>query len=92
MQARELYYALGTPSIKDFKAILCMNFISHNPVTIKDIKIAQQIFGLDIRSLKSKITGKKPLPVVNDYIVHYKQALKGIITIYNKARFRITKI
>jgi hypothetical protein len=39
-RAREFYLALRTPSIQDFKAILCMNFISNNPVTIKDIEIA----------------------------------------------------
>jgi hypothetical protein len=138
--AGELYHALGTPSIQDFKAILRMNFISNNPVTIEDIKIAQQIFGMDIGLLKGKTTRKKPLPVINDYIKlpkklfakqqnivlcidginvnglmflttisknlyyrtaqyiksksigHYKQAIKEIITIYNKAGFRITKI
>jgi hypothetical protein len=67
-RARELYYALRAPSIQDFKAILCMNFISNNPVTIEDIKIAQQIFGLDIGSLKGKTTRKKLLPVINNYI------------------------
>jgi hypothetical protein len=45
-----------------------MNFILNNPVTIEDIKIAQQIFGLDIGLLKGKITRKKLLPVINDYI------------------------
>jgi hypothetical protein len=61
-QARELYHAYGTPSIQDFKAILCMNFISNYPVTIEDIKIAQQIFGLDIRLLMGKIKDYIKLP------------------------------
>ena len=134
-RARELYHALGTPSIQDFKAILRMNFISNNPVTMEDIEIAQQIFGTDIGSLKGKTTRQKPLPVVNDYIElpeelfikqqnivlcidgikvnglmflttisknlyyrtaqyiesksinYYKQAIKEIIMIYNKAGF-----
>jgi hypothetical protein len=67
-QARELYHALGTPSIQDFKAILCMNLIANNSVTIEVIKIAKEIFGPDIGLLTSKTTRRKPMPVVNDYI------------------------
>ena len=67
-RARDLYHVLGTPSTHDFKAILRMNIITNNPVTTKDIKIAQQIFGQDIGSLKGKTTRTKPVPVVNNYI------------------------
>ena len=67
-KAQELYHALGTPSIQDFKAILRMNIIANNPVTIEDIETAEQIFGSDIGSLKGKTTRKKPIPVVDDYI------------------------
>jgi hypothetical protein len=31
-KARDLYHAIGTPSVNDFKAILRMNMISNNPV------------------------------------------------------------
>jgi hypothetical protein len=34
---------VGTPSTKDFKAILQMNLIANNPVINKDIEIAEQI-------------------------------------------------
>jgi hypothetical protein len=67
-QAREHCHALGTPPIQDFKAILCMNLIANNPVTTEDIEIAEEIFGPDIGSLKSKTTRRKPVPVVKDYI------------------------
>jgi hypothetical protein len=67
-KARELYHALGTPSLSDFKAILRMNAISNNPVTLDDIKIAEQIFGPDIGQLKGKITRQQPMPVVSDRI------------------------
>jgi hypothetical protein len=45
-----------------------MNLIANNPVTNKDIDIAEEIFGPDIGSLKGKTTRKKPTPVVNNYI------------------------
>ena len=62
-KARELYHALGTPSIKDFKSIITTNAIADNPVNTEDIELALQIFGEDIGSLKGKTTRRKPLPV-----------------------------
>ena len=62
-KARKLYHALGTLSIKDFKHIITTNTIAGNPVNTEDIKLALQIFGEDIGSLKDKTTRKKPLPV-----------------------------
>ena len=67
-RARDLYHAVGTPSINDFKAILRMNTISDNPVTTKDIVLAEKIFGPDIGSLKGKSTRNPPIPVVDDMI------------------------
>jgi hypothetical protein len=63
-----LYHSLGTPSIKYFKAILTMNLIRNVPVTLDNIKLAEQIFGTDIGALKGKTTRAKPAPVVSDYI------------------------
>jgi hypothetical protein len=67
-QARALYQTLGTPSIKDFKAIIRMNCIKNNPITTEDIDLAEKIFGPDIGSLKGKTTRAKPKPVVDDFI------------------------
>jgi hypothetical protein len=67
-KVQELYHALGTLSIKNFKAILRMNIIANNPVTIDNIEIAKQIFGSDVGSLKGKITKQKLILVVDDYI------------------------
>jgi hypothetical protein len=139
-KAQELYHALEMPSINDFKAILRMNIIANDPVTIEDIKIAKQIFGSNIGSLKGKTTRQKLIPVVDDYIAipeelyakqqdivlcidgikvngmlflttvsknilyqtaqyvesksisQFKEALKEIIMLYNKAGFKIKEI
>jgi hypothetical protein len=67
-RAQELYHALGTPSLSDFKAVLRMNLINNNPITTKDIELAEKIFGQDIGSSKGKTTCHTPAPVVEDYI------------------------
>jgi hypothetical protein len=41
-----------------------MNCIIDNPVTAKDIEIAETIFGPDIGVLKSKSTHHRPTPVM----------------------------
>jgi len=67
-QARDLYHAIGTPSINDFKAVIRMNAIGNNPITTKDIDLAEKIFGPDIGSLKGKSTRRNPVHVVDDQI------------------------
>jgi hypothetical protein len=47
--ARQVYHALGTPSINDFKSILQMNAIKNMPITLDDINLAAKIFGPDVR-------------------------------------------
>ena len=76
-RARDLFHALGMPSIHDFKAIIRMNMINNNPVTTDDIKIAEKIFGPDVGTLKGKTTCRKPLPVVNDYIEIPKELIQA---------------
>ncbi len=61
-------HAIGTPSIKDFKALNTMNGVKNNPITIQDINLAEKIFGPDIGALKSKTTCTKPAPIINNYI------------------------
>jgi Reverse transcriptase (RNA-dependent DNA polymerase) len=66
--ARNIYHAIGTPSLKDFKLIITSNMIKNIPITIEDINIAEKIFGPDVGALKGKTTRQKPAPVVNDYV------------------------
>ena len=67
-RARDMYHAIGTPSIADFKAVIRMNAIGNNPVATKDIDLAEKIFGPDIGHLKGKSTRRMAAPVVNDEI------------------------
>jgi Reverse transcriptase (RNA-dependent DNA polymerase) len=66
--ARNIYHAIGTPSLKDFKLIITSNMIKNIPITIDDINIAEKIFGPDVGALKGKTTRQKPAPVVEDYV------------------------
>ena len=52
--ARALYHSLGTPTIKDYKAIIRMNAIRNCPITMEDIDIAEAIYGQDIGNIKGK--------------------------------------
>jgi hypothetical protein len=45
-QARDLFHALGTPSINDFKAIIRMNTIKNNPVTTMISKLQRKCLDL----------------------------------------------
>ena len=54
--ARKAFQALGTPTLDDFKAMLCMNLIKNAKVTTKDINLAEKAFGPDVGYLKSKTT------------------------------------
>jgi hypothetical protein len=67
-KVRQIYHALGTPSVNDFKHIVKSNQIKNLPITTEDIDIAERIYGPDIGSLKGKTTRSKPAPVVSDYI------------------------
>jgi hypothetical protein len=67
-KAREIYHTLGTPSIQDFKAIINMNVIRDNPVTIEDVNISEMILGSDIGRIKGKTARLKPYPVISVYI------------------------
>ena len=75
--ARDLYHAVGTPSIEDFKAIIKINAIKNNPVTTDDILLAEKIFGPDIGTLKGKTTRRKPMPVISDYIEIPKELIEA---------------
>jgi hypothetical protein len=65
---RELYHTLGAQSLRDFKAIIQMDYIKNNPITLENIKLAENNFVPNIESLNGKTTRKKSLPVVADCV------------------------
>jgi hypothetical protein len=75
-EARKLYHIVGTPTMDNFKSILRMNVIKNCPVTVKDVNIANKIFGPDMSSLKGKSTRQKPKPVRKDFIEIPKELIE----------------
>jgi hypothetical protein len=67
-RARELFHAIGTPSIDDLKAMIRMNLIRNNIVSTEDINLATKAYGDDIGQIKGKTTRKRPSPVVSNLV------------------------
>ena len=56
------------PNCGRSKEIIKINSVQDCPVTLEDIKFAEAIYGPDMPSLKGKITGGHPSPVVKDIV------------------------
>ena len=67
-KARRLQHGLGAPTTESFKAMLRSNNIKDCPVIAEDVRIAEDIFGPDVATLKGKSKRRKPEPVVEDII------------------------
>ena len=67
-RARKLYHSVGAPTVENFKHMLRSNIIKDCPVTVKDVNIAEKIFGPDVGTLKGKTTRRKPNAVKEDQI------------------------
>ena len=67
-RARRLYHTVGAPTVENFRYMLRSNIIKDCPVTEKDARIAEKIFGPDVGTLKGKTTRRKPNVVKEDEI------------------------
>ena len=65
VKARTLYHELDAPTIENYKAFIRMGGVQYGPVRVEDIKIAENIFGPDMATLKGKRTRKTPKPVLD---------------------------
>ena len=62
-QARNIHQMMGCPSLNNCKNAIEFHHIENCPVTWEDIKIVEDIFGLDINALKGKMV-QKASPVI----------------------------
>ena len=56
--AKQLYHAVGAPSLDDLKAMIRMNLIHNNKITTKDVNLVLKVFGPDVATIKGKTTRK----------------------------------
>ena len=67
-KARELYQATGTLELDEFKNLIRSRGIKNNPVTTKDVDLAEMIYGPDVGGIKGKTTRKRPSVVMETNI------------------------
>ncbi len=67
-EACKLYHTIGMPTVMNFKVLLHANAIKNCLVTVKDVTIAEKIFGPSVSSLKGKPMQCKPNVVTTDVI------------------------
>ncbi len=71
LQAKEAHQAqamIGGPK-KDYKGMVSSNIIKNCQITVSNVTNAQNIFGLDLASIRGKMVQRTPAPVVADYVV-----------------------
>jgi hypothetical protein len=55
---------MGTPTVDDLKAMIHMNLIKNNVVTMDDVNLAEKAYGPDVGGIKGKTTrSSRPKPV-----------------------------
>ena len=81
LRARELQISVGQPSTTTLVDLLKRNGIANCPVTPADIEAAEYIFGLDIGSLKGKMTQCNP-PIIDSPVTTIPA---GVLKRYQKA-------
>ena len=67
-RARKLFNIAGSPSAKVLKYLIQSNIIKINPVTIENVKVANEIFGLQPSVVKGRIFRETPERVIDDHI------------------------
>ena len=71
-EARKLLEICGS-SVRDLKTVILSNAIKNNPVTTKQVSLAESIFGKDIGYLKGHTTRHRPQPLVTDQVAIPKE-------------------
>ena len=61
--AKKLLSSMAYPTIDQLKAMVWMNLIQDNPVTLEDVDLIEKVYGKDVPTIKGKTTRKAPTTV-----------------------------
>ena len=75
--ASKFYQMVGVPTLKIFNMIIRQNIIQNFSVTVEGIGIAENIFDLDVSTLKVRTTRQRPKVVVNYCIAIQKELIEN---------------
>ena len=75
--ASKFYQMVGVPTLKIFNMIIRQNIIQNFSVTVEGIGIAENIFDLDVSTLKLRTTRQRPKVVVNYCIAIRKELIEN---------------
>ena len=78
VEARSTHNKVGAPSVKDCKALVRCGSLKNDPVTIKDVDVAEDTFGPELAALQGKSTVKKAVTVVDDEIDIPEESLERL--------------
>ena len=65
---REIYEAMGTPTVDDLKSTIQMNIIKKNKVTIYELNLATKVNGPDVEEIEGKTTRSRLAPFVSNIV------------------------
>ena len=66
---REMYHHAGCPSIQQFKRMVMNNIYRNCPITIKDISLAEELYGKDVAGIKGRNVRKQPKEVKDERMI-----------------------
>ena len=75
--ASKFYQMVGVPTLQIFNMMIRQNIIQNFPVTVEGIGIAENIFDLDVSTLKVRTTRQRPKVVVNYCIAIQKELIEN---------------
>ena len=75
-KAVSLQAKLAFPSKKTLKWVIQLNQIQNFPVTVRDVEVAEQIYGKNLPTLKGKTFRSRPPPVSTEIIKIPRYVLK----------------
>ena len=81
--AMKIYGMVGRPGYKSFKQMIHSNMLKNCPIVLKDVEIAEKVYGKDIAALQGRTTRQQPahvpeldiVPLPSDILENHKNVV-----------------